>query len=280
MPPGEVGAKNNWEDSNQSPPKQEDRAADLETIAEEIMTEAADGAEDQQVRESNNAGSFAGGPTAVEDIDTDQFFFEDNRIFQEALRDDLQTHDDDYRRRSGAGVQGQVNQLDAGYLQTHKSQAAGDAWLVRHKVLAKQKTKMKTMKNLIDGGGLSAFADLGKQDVDVDKIPEEAAATGGQAGPDQAGALDKISEGSDSFYLKQQRQRTLTRVPNLSKEERRQRIIQLKQASTRSFGSTPQELSALRKEATTPRPPGARKVLKHMNTQKTGLKLQNNLGNL
>jgi len=81
VPPGEVGAKSNWEDSNQSPPKQEDRAADLETIAEEIITEAADGAEDQQVRESNNAGSFVGGPTAVEDIDTDQFFFEDNRIF-------------------------------------------------------------------------------------------------------------------------------------------------------------------------------------------------------
>ena len=159
-------------------------------------------------------------------------------------------------------MQGQVSQLDAGYLQTHKSQAAGDAWLVRHKVLTKQ--KMKTMKNLNDAGDLSAFADVEEMDV----VPEEAAATGGQAGPDQAGALDKISEGSDSFYLKQQRQRTLTRVPNLSKEERRQRITQLKQASTRSFGSTPQELSALRKEASAARPPGARKVLKHMNTEK------------
>ena len=171
-------------------------------------------------------------------------------------------------------MQGQVSQLDAGYLQTHKSQAAGDAWLVRHKALAKQQMKMRTkttnnlFSNMNDAGGSSAFADFGEMDV----VPEEAAATGGQVGQDQAGALDKISEGSDSFYLRQQRQRTLTRVPNLSKEERRQRITQLKQASTRSFGSTPQELSALRKEASTPRPPGARKVLKHMNTQKSGLK--------
>jgi len=59
---------------------------------------------------------------------------------------------------------------------------------------------MKTMKNLNDAGGLNALADI--EEMHVDAV-EEVVATGGQAGPDQAGILEKASEGSDSFYLQQ-----------------------------------------------------------------------------
>ena len=39
------------------------------------------------------------------------------------------------------------------------------------------------------------------------------------------------SDGDDGFFLQEQRTRTLTRVPQLSVEERRRRITQLKQST-------------------------------------------------
>lgn len=71
-----------------------------------------------------NTESFAGedAPNADEEIDTDKLFFDDNQ----ALRDDLMTHNDDHRRRSGAGPLRRSNGLEHGARPAHRSEALGN----------------------------------------------------------------------------------------------------------------------------------------------------------
>ena len=62
----------------------------------------------------------------------------------------------------------------------------------------------------------------------------------------------KDSDDSDGSQWRQQRQRTLARVPQLSKEERRKKISQLKRTRIDEIGAQPQR---------TPRMPSRRALV-------------------
>lgn len=161
-----------------------------------------------------------------EEIDPDKLFFDDNK----ALRDDLlMTEKECLWKRSGAsiGAAGNLAAASATQRPGYKSDA--------HYAQMPKRLRKRTQDHANKNGASTNFA----LEFDDNYMSNKDAAEGTQDEDNDEGD----DSGDQDFFFQEPRTRTLTKVPQLSVEERRKRINLLKHTkapASRTPGKGPQ----------------------------------------